>query len=322
MLDYIVVVDDAHKWHEENMRLNPSHYSRVLRAFGANGVDAVSNTVGVGVHFNAYVDIDAPNLEAFAQTKYKYGVVERRTVERDVEGWDNLFLAGRMQKPYERVVGARDDDVDDVDNDEENHGLALDAMNGNKNKRAALAYALLVSRGSSTEMKAVDERYLYETIANLSYEGDIRHVLGAEDAQKARRIVDGSFEKMREWYEESFRDFRDSLDVIDYDATFDSTSPSHESRLFTQDHSPQATRKLLAMLPPPFLETMVAGDLRKLDMVSREANAETIARSIQETSRSIVRKSSLRQSISAALTTDIGKVVMYAYQKFSKNRKT
>ena len=171
-------------------------------------------------------------------------------------------------------------------------------------------------------MKAVDERYLYETIANLSYEGDIRNVFGAEDAQKARRIVDGSFEKMREWYEESFRDFRDSLDVIDYDATFDSTSPSHESRLFTQDHSPHATRKLLAMLPPPFLETMVAGDLRKLDMVSREANAETIARSIQETSRSIVRKSSLRQSISAALTTDIGKVVMYAYQKFSKNRKT
>jgi hypothetical protein len=60
--------------------------------------------------------------------------------------------------------------------------------------------------------------------------------------------------------------------------------------------------------------------LRKLDMVSREASAETIARSIRETSRDIVRKSSLRQSISAALTTDVVKVVTYAYQKFSKYR--
>ena len=330
MLDYIIVVDDARAWHEANMRLNPSHYSRVLRFFGASAVDAVSNTIGVGVHFNAYVDIETPNLEAFKQTRYKYGIVERRTIERDVEGWDNLFLAGRMQKPYERVMGVREEEEDDDDNDDDN-GLALDALNGKKNKRAALAYALLVSRGSgkSKGTTTVEERDLYETIANLSYDGDIRHVFGAEDAQKARRIVDGSFEKMREWYEESFRDFRDSLDVIDYDVDLDSnslssssssSSPSQKPRVLTHDHSPQATRKLLAMLPPPFLETMVAGDLRKLDMVSREANAEIIARSIRETSRDIVRKSSLRQSISAALTTDVVKVVTYAYQKFSKYR--
>ena len=92
------------------------------------------------------MDIETPNLEAFKQTRYKYGVVERRTIERDVEGWDNLFLAGRMQKPYERVMGVREEEEDDDDNDDDN-GLALDALNGKKNKRAALAYALLVSRG-------------------------------------------------------------------------------------------------------------------------------------------------------------------------------
>ena len=58
MLDYIIVVDAAREWHEANMRLNPSHYSRVLRFFGASAVDAVSNNIGVGVHFNAYVDIE------------------------------------------------------------------------------------------------------------------------------------------------------------------------------------------------------------------------------------------------------------------------
>ena len=66
-------------------------------AFGATGVNLVSDNVGIGIHFNTFVDIDAPNLEAFKQTKYKYGVVERRTIERDVEGWEDLFLAGRMQ---------------------------------------------------------------------------------------------------------------------------------------------------------------------------------------------------------------------------------
>ena len=48
---------------------------------------------------------------------------ERRTIERDVEGWDNLFLAGRMQKPYERVMGVREEEEDDDDNDDDN-GLA------------------------------------------------------------------------------------------------------------------------------------------------------------------------------------------------------
>ena len=162
---------------------------------------------------------------------------------------------------------------------------------------------------------------MYETIANLSYEGDIRHAFGAEDTQKASKIVSGSFSKMREWYEESFRDFRDSLDVIDCGTTPGSSVSSHAFRVITQDHSPQATRKLLAMLPPPFLETMVAGDLRKLDMVSREANAESIAQSVRETSRGIVRKSSLRQSISAVMTTDFDKVLTYAFQKFGKNRR-
>ena len=317
MLDYVIVVEDAHKWHEENIELNPSHYSKLMRVFGATGVNLVSDNVGIGIHFNTFVDIDAPNLEAFKQTKYKYGVVERRKIERDVEGWEDLFLAGRMQKPYERVI-VESEDGKDCDN-----GLLLDTLNGNKNKRAALAYALLVLRGSNDRSKKerVDERDLYETIANLSYEGDIRHAFGAEDTQKARKIVSGSFSKMREWYEESFRDFRDSLDVIDYGTTPGSSVSSHALRVITQDHSPKATRKLLAMLPPPFLETMVAGDLRKLDMVSREANAESIAQSVRETSRGIVRKSSLRQSISAAMTTDFDKVLTYAFQKFGKNRR-
>ena len=70
-------------------------------------------------------------------------------------------------------------------NDDDN-GLALDALNGKKNKRAALAYALLVSRGSgkSKGTTTVEERDLYETIANLSYDGDIRHVFGAEGASR------------------------------------------------------------------------------------------------------------------------------------------
>ena len=59
-------------------------------------------------------------------------VVERRKIERDVEGWEDLFLAGRMQKPYERVI-VESEDGKDCDN-----GLLLDTLNGNKNKRAAL----------------------------------------------------------------------------------------------------------------------------------------------------------------------------------------
>ena len=72
MLDYVIVVEDAHKWHEENIELNPSHYSsQMLEVFGATGCEfGASDNVGIGIHFNTFVDIDAPNLEAFkAQTQ-------------------------------------------------------------------------------------------------------------------------------------------------------------------------------------------------------------------------------------------------------------
>ena len=76
--------------------------------------------------------------------------------------------------------------------------------------------------------------------------------------------------------------------MIDYGTTPGSSVSSHAFHVITQDHSPQATRKLLAMLPPPFLETMVAGDLRKLDMVSRgkrgEHRAQFYPRNVDEIS--------------------------------------
>jgi hypothetical protein len=300
MLDYIIVTDNAKEFHEKNMDMNPKHYSRIARVLlGANYLQRVSDFVGCGVHFNAFVEIESPDKNEFEQEMYKYGVVERVSLRRDLESWKDLYIAGRMQKPYEIVCsGDQGSDKDEI-------------IDNEKNKRAALAYALLSLHDVKNNNEEVNERKIYETIANLSYEGDVRHIFGAEDSRKAEKIVEQSFDMMRTWYDESFRDFRDSLKVVDYE---DGRSDEVIKRVV----SPHSTRKLLAMLPQPFLETMVNGDLRELDMMSREANQETIAKSIRLASRNIVRKSSFRQTFLALMMNDFDKAFSYAAQKFRK----
>ena len=51
-LDVLVAVSDPVKWHEENMRVNPSHYALQMRMCGAAGVDSLARTVGGGDDFS------------------------------------------------------------------------------------------------------------------------------------------------------------------------------------------------------------------------------------------------------------------------------
>lgn len=99
----------------------------------------------------------------------KYGVISTKTLRRDLEIWDTLYVSGRLHKP---VLGL-------------SCNTALRPALGS-NIRSALTFALLQLPPTFTELQ------LYEQIAGISYSGDPRmSVPGAENPEKVKNIVRG-----------------------------------------------------------------------------------------------------------------------------------
>jgi hypothetical protein len=49
MLDLVVAVEDSRKWHHENLRRNPGHYSLLLRTAGSGAITALQEQYGARV---------------------------------------------------------------------------------------------------------------------------------------------------------------------------------------------------------------------------------------------------------------------------------
>ena len=90
-VDLILAVNNSFKFHEANLKLNPNHYS-FLRHFGPSTITRMQETRGARIYFNPYVKFpNDPN------TLYKYGVISRRHLIRDLLDWETLYVAGRLQ---------------------------------------------------------------------------------------------------------------------------------------------------------------------------------------------------------------------------------
>ena len=90
-VDLIIAVNNTFKFHEANLKMNPSHYS-FLRHFGAPTITRLQEARGARIYFNPYVKFDNdPN------TTYKYGIISRRHLIRDLLDWETLYVAGRLQ---------------------------------------------------------------------------------------------------------------------------------------------------------------------------------------------------------------------------------
>jgi translocator assembly and maintenance protein 41 len=107
----------------------------------------------------------------------KYGVVNLDTLCTDLTTWNTLYLAGRLQKPVKIL---RD------------HPKVRLANQMNLLSALRVALLLLPERFSEFE--------LYSTIAGISYMGDLRMVLPAEDPGKVRNIVSSQMAHFRRLY--------------------------------------------------------------------------------------------------------------------------
>lgn len=168
MIDFIFGVSYSQHWHSLNLSQHRDHYS-ALGSLGSYLVSQVQDEFGAGVYFNPYITVNG--------TLIKYGVVNLDTLCRDLTQWDTLYLAGRLHKPVKIL---RD------------HPKVRLANQMNLLSALRVALLLLPERFSEFE--------LYTTVAGISYMGDLRMDLPAEDPGKVRNIVSGQMTHFRRLY--------------------------------------------------------------------------------------------------------------------------
>ncbi|KAJ5901809.1 Phosphatidate cytidylyltransferase [Penicillium taxi] len=169
MIDFIFGVSYSQHWHSLNLNQHRDHYSG-LGSLGSYAVSQVQDKFGAGVYFNTHVTVNG--------TLVKYGVVNLDTLCQDLTQWNTLYLAGRLHKPVKIL--------------RDNPKVRLANQ---MNLLSALRVALLLLPERFSEFE------LYSTIAGISYTGDLRMVLPAEDHGKVRNIVSGQMAHFRRLYE-------------------------------------------------------------------------------------------------------------------------
>ncbi|MCJ1357126.1 MAG: Mitochondrial translocator assembly and maintenance protein 41 [Icmadophila ericetorum] len=220
MIDFIFGVSYTQHWHSLNLQQHRDHYSAV-GSLGSYVVSRIQDNWGAGVYFNPYVTVNG--------TLVKYGVVNLDTLCQDLSEWDTLYLAGRLQKPVKIL---RDDPRVRLANQ--------------VNLISAVRTALLLLPETFTE------RDLYSTIAGISYLGDPRMSLPAENLNKVSNIVRNQLPNFRRLYRPlienlpnvSFQDPRCSQPDWDEDPTTNAS--------LAQDMDPTKRGNMVRRLPKAF----------------------------------------------------------------------
>ncbi|KIK52030.1 hypothetical protein GYMLUDRAFT_64444 [Collybiopsis luxurians FD-317 M1] len=168
MLDFMFAVTHPAHFHSINMNQHPSHYSLHSRVFGSDYVSAVQR-ISPGVWFNTLVPMNGVTI--------KYGVTTVDNLCSDLLNWNSLYLAGRMHKPL-RII--KDD--------------ARVRLTQQVNLTSAVRAALL------TLPENFSETELFERIASISYSGDPRMILPAENRNKVGNMVRTQGPQFKELY--------------------------------------------------------------------------------------------------------------------------
>lgn len=131
MIDLILIVEDSLKFHVENLKSNLDHYSspiiyfqlKKLKHFDelnkqnkldssslaeynklindtARIITKVQENYKANFWFNAYVQINlSSSTNNLGSRLFKYGIISVKDASKDLLGWENMYLAGRMHKP-------------------------------------------------------------------------------------------------------------------------------------------------------------------------------------------------------------------------------
>lgn len=318
MIDFIFGVSYTQHWHSLNLQQHRDHYSAV-GSLGSSFVSRIQDKWGAGVYFNPFVTVNG--------TLIKYGVVNLDILCQDLSEWDNLYLAGRLQKPVKIL---RDDPRVRLANQ--------------VNLISAVRTALLLLPSTFTEQD------LYGTIAGISYLGDPRMSLRAENVNKVTNIVKHQLPNFRQLYAPlienlpnvSFQDPRCNSPKWAEDPDTNAT--------LAQDMDPQKRGNMVRRLPKAFRKKLYFQyqskfQIPQLDFnkMLEESNDEdptrvkrqqggvferrvaddkqsSLNKEVSEVIKRTIRWPSISQSLKGPLTAGLGKTWRYMSEKLQKFR--
>lgn len=231
-MDLIFGVSHTQHWHSLNMKQYPEHYSS-LRHLGSGAVSFVQDSIGAGVYFNPYVELNG--------MKIKYGVVNIDTLLNDLSQWDSLYLAGRLHKPVKIL---RDEPRVRFVNQ--------------SNLISVLRTALLLLPESFTE------RELYRMITQISYMGDLRMTFG-ENPKKIDNIVDNQFLNFRKLYA-PLMDGLPNLEMVRSESNKLTPESDISMASLSQDMDPVKRGNMVVRLPSAFKSKLYSKYATKYDM--------------------------------------------------------
>ncbi|KAJ7935659.1 mitochondrial matrix Mmp37-domain-containing protein [Mycena leptocephala] len=283
MLDFMFAVTHPAHFHSINMQQHPSHYTLHARVLGSSYVSTVQD-FGPGVWFNAYIPM--------AGVTIKYGVTSVDNLCSDLLNWRSLYLAGRMHKPL-RII-----------NDDARVRLTQQV-----NLTSAVRAALLTLPADFSETQ------LFERIAGISYLGDPRMMLPAENRGKVANIVRNQAPQFKELYHRLVV----GLPGVHW--------PAHSSTI-QQDTTPHARSAHLKKLPSNLLtgvknnydrsSTTPAYEADENAYWIRLAGDEKLPATLGEELRRIVRYPATVQSLKGVVSAGVGKSVRYGAAKVGK----
>jgi translocator assembly and maintenance protein 41 len=184
MIDTIFAVDNTAKWHEHNIQRNPRDYSFIPRhLMSSSWIEWTQREIGGKMWFNTLIPCEIDNNKALM----KYGVIDIKDLLLDLNEWETLYVAGRLQKPV-LMLNPVSDEVSNGNKENIEMEQALDA-----NYERALRTALIFLQSDGNSPFSANQ--LCEEIVGLSYGGDVR-VGVAESPTKIRDIAAGSFNEL------------------------------------------------------------------------------------------------------------------------------
>ncbi|XP_008696094.1 phosphatidate cytidylyltransferase, mitochondrial isoform X1 [Ursus maritimus] len=280
MLDFVFTVDDPVAWHSQNLKKNWSHYS-FLKVLGPKIITTIQNNYGAGVYYNPLITCDGRLI--------KYGVISTNILIEDLLNWNNLYVAGRLQKPVKIIAM--------------NENVALRSAL-DKNLKSAVTTAFLMLPESFSEED------LFIEIAGLSYSGDFRMVVG-EDKTKVLNIVKPNIAHFRELYGNILQENPQVVYKIQQGRLEIDKSPEGQfTQLMTLPKTLQ--QQINHIMDPPGKNRDVE---ETLFQVAHDPDCGEVVRLGLS---AIVRPSSMKQSTKGIFTAGVKKSVVYSSLKLHK----
>ncbi|KAJ3027428.1 UNVERIFIED_CONTAM: Mitochondrial translocator assembly and maintenance protein 41 [Siphonaria sp. JEL0065] len=298
MIDLIFGVSHPEHWHYLNMEQNPSHYSFLSR-FGAQPVAFLQEKMGAGMYFNTDITIDGMRI--------KYGVISMKHLLQDLTEWNNLYVAGRLQKPIKILRG------------DSRVKLAND-----QNLLNVLRVSLLLLPHQFTE------KQLYNTIVGISYLGDFRMKYG-ENPKKVENIVNGQLIDLRGLYRPVVEKLAGSF--VSVPEGFKESEIGLRDLVFEQDLNVQVRGGLLLELPKSVRDRIVASwqtengypavgmptdVLKGLELSQKIVSSPKIEQFVKSAIIGVVGNSALTQSLKGLVSAGPSKSYAYITEKLSK----